>query len=61
MANNRTSKNLLEQMKDEKLRLEQELNAIKAISARRQADRQAEVYLSYTCTATINLLLASVL
>lgn len=43
MASNRASKEMMEQMKEDKLRLEQELDAVKSVASRRQADRVSEV------------------
>ena len=47
MASNRASKEMLEQMEDEKFRLQQELDSVKLIATRRQTDRESEV--SYKC------------
>ncbi|XP_067931851.1 citron rho-interacting kinase-like isoform X2 [Watersipora subatra] len=42
LSSNRASKDLIEQMKDDKSRLEQELDAIKSISSRRLVERESE-------------------
>ena len=43
LASNRSAKDLMEFMREEKEQLEQELEAIKSVSSRREADRRAEV------------------
>lgn len=45
LASNRSSRDLMDRLKEEKEQLEQELGAIKAISSRREADRKTEVRL----------------
>ena len=43
LASNRSARDLMESMREEKEQLEQELAAIKSVSSRREADRRAEV------------------
>ena len=43
LASNRSARDLMESMREEKEQLEQELAAIKSVASRREADRRAEV------------------